>query len=295
VKPTRIAAACLWFLCLALPGFANEPAKPEFPEVPGLEIFGFTTPTDTGNPGELGLALEWTGRVDKGGGAYSANTLKTELSYGIAEDWSAAVALFTSYHKIEGAPGLADLHQNAFDGFSLELTHRLLRRSVGNPFAVSLSFEPRYARIDPVSGGRTDAFAFEAKLFVDAVVVPGLLYAGFNANFAPALARSDAPDAEWQYGSGASLSGALAVELAPWLFIGAELRWITLFTGFLPERNVSSALLGGPTMLIKVNDNVAFNFAWTPQLAGHSVGDPGGLDLRNFEYHHFRVKVVVVF
>ena len=65
--------------------FAAEPAKPPQASeaeqsVPGEDIFGFTSPTDVGNVGDMGLALENDARFGKRDGRYRVVTQKLEAS-----------------------------------------------------------------------------------------------------------------------------------------------------------------------------------------------------------------------
>src|SRR5262245_23473858 len=125
---------------------AEEPA-----DVPGDDIFGFTTPTDVGKPGDRGIASENNGRGGQRTDRFFSITSKTEVSRTLDEDTWGAVSLFNSYYRF-GGPLDVDRNFVAFDGLSFELERRVLRRSADNPFAVSLSVEPRWARIDPGSG-----------------------------------------------------------------------------------------------------------------------------------------------
>jgi hypothetical protein len=74
-------AAALWlatsFGVAAQPRLSVE--EPKDIEVPSGDIFGFTTPTDVGSPGDKDIALETTTRLGKRGGTYWSPTLKTVI------------------------------------------------------------------------------------------------------------------------------------------------------------------------------------------------------------------------
>ena len=80
-------AAALW-LATAF-GLAAQPSpsehEPKSFEVPSGDIFGFTTPTDVGSPGDKDIALETTTRFGKRGGTYWTPTLKTQMGGTIAK------------------------------------------------------------------------------------------------------------------------------------------------------------------------------------------------------------------
>ena len=155
------------------------------PQVPGDDIFGFTTPTDVGNPGDTGFGNENDGRAGKRGGTYRALNAKYELGHTFAPDWWVAVSLHASHHHARNVPDLTDINRIAFDGLSFEIEHRIVKRSVTNPFAVAVSLEPRWGRVDSVPGLPSHALNVAFKLFVDAVLIPDQLFWGFNAILTP--------------------------------------------------------------------------------------------------------------
>jgi hypothetical protein len=269
---------------------AQEPA-----EVPGDDIFGFTTPTDVGKAGDSGVASENNGRAGKRTDRFFSITSKTELSRTLDDDTWGAVSLFNSYYQIGGLPGV-DRNFVAFDGLSFELERRVLRRSADNPFAVSLSVEPRWARIDPTSGQRAEAFGIEGKMFVDAAIVRDKVYWAMNLNYLPAVQRPTSPDGKWTASSGTNVSTALTYAWSPRFFTGVEARYLATFDNAFLRHLTGSALFFGPTALWKITDTVALNAVWTPQIAGRSqVTRNGTLDLDNFERNQFRLKLAVQF
>jgi hypothetical protein len=270
-------------------------------EVPGDDIFGFTTPTDVGKAGDSGVASENNGRAGKRTDRFFSITSKTELSRTLAANTWGAVSLFGSHYRIADGPDLGpdlgpNLNRTAFDGLSFEIERRIVERSATNPFAISLSLEPSWSRLDAVAGTRVDAFAAEAKLFIDAVVVPERLYWAMNLNYAPGTQRSPEPQAKWIASAATNVSAALTYAWSPTLFTGAEIRLLSAFNGALLGHYAGSALLVGPTFLCKLTDHAAFNIAWTPQLAGRSQAmKERTFDLDNFERQQFRAKLALQF
>jgi hypothetical protein len=282
-----------WTFCRK-PAPAAEPDK--FPDVPGGDIFGLTNPTDVGNPGDCGLAFEYTGRSGKADGSYATGTLKTQFSATIADNLAVAVAPFVTHHHIRGVSGLDDLSQARFDGLSGELNYRFLERSATSRIAATFSMEPRWARVNPSSGTGIEGYAVELKLFADAVVVPDRLYSAFNLVYVLGTFKLDNdPLGVWSRFSGTNISGALAYQINDRLFVGAEAHFLSEFSGLALQRKVGEGLFLGPTMLVKLTSATALNIFWTPQIWGRTTGVAGRLDLENFERHQFRAKLATSF
>lgn len=260
-------------------------------DVPSGDIFGFTDPTNTGDPGDKGLSFELTGRAGKRGGAYVSPTLNTEFGVTPAENVELELSSWTTGHRIRGVPELDDKGQVRFDGLSGELTYRFLERSSTNRVAAAFSIEPRWARVDGTSGERETALSTELKLFVDAVIVPDRLFAAVNVNYAPGVSRSLVEArAAWERFSTTNVSGALTYQISERLFIGVEARWLASFTGAFLNELDGHALHIGPTMALKLSDSATLNMVWTPQVYGRADDERGTLDLTNFERHQFGVK-----
>jgi hypothetical protein len=262
-------------------------------EIPGGDIFGFTSSTDVGGPGDRGVAFELSSRAGKRQGSYVSPTLKTQFGYTAAENLAVAISPWVTAHRIRNVPDLDDRSGVNFDGVSGEISYRLVARTATNPFAATISAEPRFARVDALSGERVSAYGSEFKLFVDTVLVPERLYGAVNLNYA--LSTQKGTDDKWVESSGTNLSGALAYQLTDRVFAGIEGRYLTAFSGAFADHLAGHALFAGPTLLVKLGDSAALNFVWTPQVAGHAEGARGALDLDNFERHQFRAKLSASF
>ena len=150
VKPAKVADRCA----------KVEPPKGT-PEVPGGDIFGFTNPTDLGDPCQWYFASENTGLAGKRDGSFFALFTKSEVSYTYSENLAFAFSAFTAYNKWSNVTVLQDALASAgagvmvtewdklqFDGLSGEVLLRLVKRSPGQPFALTVAMEPRWSRID---------------------------------------------------------------------------------------------------------------------------------------------------
>jgi hypothetical protein len=264
-------------------------------EVPGGDIFGFTDPTDVGDKGDRGLALELSNLAGKRSGRYWSPTLKTQIGYTPADNLAIALSSFVTAHRIREVPDLDNRTSTRFDGFSGEVAYRFIERSQSNPLAATVSVEPRIARVDAVSGERVRAYANEFKLFLDAVVVPDTLYAAMNVNYSLATQQGFGPDEAWVDSSGTSVSAALTYQVTERIFAGVEGRWLTAFSGAFLDDQTGWGLFAGPTLLVKITESAALNLVWTPQLTGRASGVDRSLDLDNFERHQFRAKFATSF
>ena len=95
-----------------------------------------------------------------------------------------------------------------FDGLSGEVLLRLVKRSPGQPLALTVAMEPRWSRIDFATGYRAEFYANEFKLFLDAALTQRL-FAAINLIYVLATQRFDIADANWVDNSLTSVSAAL--------------------------------------------------------------------------------------
>jgi hypothetical protein len=254
-----------------------EAAAPEIADVPGGDIFGFTSGTDVGKVGDRGVALENSGDYGIRQGRCRGLSQKLEFSGTFVENWAFAASLFGAWTSIRNNPDFPDRTAYGFDGMSFEIRHRVVERSATNPFAVTLAIEPRWSRIDGLSGLRSDSYGAELKFQVDAPVGDRLYWAA-NANFDTAI------------------STALTYEaLKDKLFVGAEASWQQSWsTGFF-GRLGGQALYLGPTIAWQAKENVMINAVFLPQIAGHASGASGPFDLDNGNRANYRLKIAVGF
>jgi len=264
------------------------------PEVPGGDIFGITSPTDVGDKGDYGIANEFDGRLQKRQGRYRAFGNKTELGYTFADNWWMGASFVASSFHIRGVNDLDDLSKTDFDGLSFKLIHRLIERSATNPFALAFSAEPRWARLDGLSGLRSTAYALEFKAMTDAVVVPDKLFWAANFTWIPIRGQDPADRSVWLDQSAASATMALTAKISDKLFVGAEMRYIAAYNATWFEERVGHALYLGPTLLWNITDKIAVNTTWQPQIAGKSIATPDlHYDLTVFDRSQFRIKLAV--
>jgi hypothetical protein len=265
---------------------AGKPTNNTIPEVPG----------DVGNKGDLGFANELTGSRGKREGSYRWLSNKMELGYTFAENWWIAGSAFISYNRVHGVPDLPERDATAFEGLSFEIKHRVIERSLSNPFAVTLSIEPFRSWIDIADGTgmRADGYGAAFKIYTDAVIVPDRIYWAFNAVWLPFRQQATDDRSVWWEGSATSLSTALTFQPLKNLFVDAEVRQLVNYGSTFFDERLGYAYYLGPTLLWKITDKIAFNATWQPQIAGHSIYNPTlRYDLDNFDRAQFRFKLAV--
>ncbi len=271
-------------------------AADSIPQVPNDDIFGFTTPTDIGKAGDTNFANENDGRFGKRAGGYRALDSKLEFSRTLPGDWWIAGSLFSAHNRAQDVPGLMNVDHFAFDGLSFEIEHRILARSVNNPFAASISVEPRWGRVDPVSGRLANSVGAAFKLFVDAVVLPDKLFWAVNLIWAPQSAQNQNNRDRWMGSSTTLASTALTYRISNQLFAGVEGCYMSAYEGAWPTHSLGNAFYLGPTALWRITDKISFNTTFQPQVFGRSKLNPNqDLDLDNFERAQFRAKLAVTF
>jgi hypothetical protein len=283
---------------------------PGTPSVPGGSIFGFTDPTDLGDPCIWTFASENTGREGKRDGSYFGLSSKSEISYTYTSNIAFAFSVFTAYTRWSNVTVVQDklasqgdgvfldrFNRLSFDGLSGEFLVRLVTRGPGQPVAVTASVEPRWSHVDFVTGFRADGYAAEFKLLVD-IALAQRLFGAVNLNYALGTQKFDIPNAEWERSSGTNLSAALTAQIyaaekqtVEGVFVGLEARYRTAFDGLLLDRFTGDVFNFGPTFAIAFTGDRVLTLAWSPQLAGRtSPATPGGLNLTDADRLEFRVK-----
>ena len=273
---------------------ASAPVAPQVAEVPGGDIFGFTSGTDVGKPGDKGLALETNGSWGIADGRYRGIAQKLEFSSTLADNWAFAGSLFGTWSSLKNNSTFNDRSSYSFDGISFEVRHRLIERGASNPFALTLALEPRWSRVDAISGRNATAYGAEFKAQIDAPVSDRLFWAA-NANFATTRGR-DAETQAWGNGSASALSTALTYSVVDdKFFVGAEARWQQAWSKSFFGNLDGQALYFGPTFAFKPADNIMINAVLLPQIAGKARNVSGPFDLDNFQRANYRLKLAIGF
>lgn len=88
---------------------------------------------------------------------------------------------------------------------------------------------------------------------------------------------------------------AFTMQVHPGIFFGAETRYMRNYDGIGFDPFAGEVLFVGPTMYSSLSRNMAISAAWSVQVAGHAFDIPGSLDLRNFERHQAKLRLMYNF
>lgn len=262
-------------------------------EVDTRFLFGFSMGADVGEAGEREIELETTGRLGKRDGSYAAlsNFLRVESTP--VENLHFELGVPLTHHRIAGVAGLDDRGQWAFDGLAFEVGYRLLDREHAG-VGLALAAEPHWSRVDETSGAPVDNYGSEITIAVDRELVANLLYGALNVLYDPEATRLRAAGV-WQRDATLGVSAALATQVGPGAFVGAEARYLRRYDGLGFDAFAGEALFVGPTMFARLSERVALSGALTAQVAGRAAGDPASLDLTNFERYQARLRLEMNF
>ncbi|KMO33936.1 hypothetical protein VQ03_24105 [Methylobacterium tarhaniae] len=257
-------------------------------DIDSEHLFGFTEGSDLGVPGEAELEWETTGRLGKRLGRFLAVDSGLALKMPLTGDFRLAPGVTFNAYDI-GSPGDPVRTTGGFNGGFLETRLRLLDRRE-SPFGLTLSIVPAYGTVDGGSGVGARSFGTDVALLADRELIPGTLVAAVNLGFAFSTTRLPARD-ERVLGSGIEVAGALAYQVRPGLFVGAEARYARTYEGLALDRLAGQAAYLGPTLYTTLSPQAWASFTWSFQVAGRASGEPGPLDLSGFDRHQMRLRV----
>jgi hypothetical protein len=256
-------------------------------------IFGFTEGADIGEVGDKEFEKETNAGFGKRMGLYAASSTLLDFKYVPLPGLLISPGLLVSYHGISGVPGLDDRQQIGFQGLSFEVKYQLLDRHHA-PFGLTLFAQPRWTRIDEASGERVSQFGSEFTLAIDKEILPQRLFGAINLIYEPEISLSH-ETGEQERESRLGISAALAAQVLPGVLIGAETRYLRAHEGLVPDALKGEALFVGPTLYTRLSPDTFMSIAWNAQVAGHAAGEPGRLDLTNFERNRVRFRLGLEF
>ncbi|MEJ0079192.1 MAG: hypothetical protein WDO17_27900 [Alphaproteobacteria bacterium] len=256
-------------------------------------IFGFTEGSDIGEVGDKEIEKETSARFGKRVGLYAASSTLFDFKYVPSQGLLISPGALISYHGISGVPGLDDRQQITLQGFQFELKYQLLNRERA-PFGLTLFAQPRWTRIDEASGERVSQFGSEFTLALDKEILPERLFGAVNLIYEPEISQSH-ETGEQERESGLGISAALAAQVLPGFLIGAETRYLRAHEGLVPGTLKGEALFFGPTLYTRLSPDTFMSIAWNAQVAGRASGEPGRLDLTNFDRNRVRLRLGLEF
>lgn len=273
-------AGCVALVLFALPaagkadGFDTE------------HLFGFTIGTDVGNVGEREIEGSTTARLAKQTGSYHAVSQTLSAEFVPVENFRTEFGAALAAHDIAGVSGLEDRRQVAFGGFSADLRYRFLDRATA-AFGLAVGAEPHWGRIDDISGERVNQYGVDFVVAMDKEIVTNRVVAAFNLIYQPAVMRSKFAGT-WTQESTSGVATAIMLKLPSEIYLGVEGRYLRQYDGLGFDAFAGQAFFLGPTLYMQLSERAWVATAWSAQVAGRSVAQPGSLDLVNFERHQLR-------
>jgi len=252
-------------------------------------LFGFTQGTDVGAPYEKEIEVDSTFRFGKHTGSFASAASEIELKYTAFENFRISALATFAYYDIVGVAGMEDRSQAAAQSVSFDARFRLLDRQ-RSPFGLTLSVEPHWGFADETSGVKINHVGFKMLLMADREIVPHWLFGGLNSLFdtdRTRLLAAGGIEQEPTLGVGA----ALAAQLMPGVWIGAEARYLRSYDGAALNTFSGQGVYLGPTLYAPLGEKGWLSAAWDFQVWGGAAGIPGALDLVNFDRHQFKFRV----
>jgi hypothetical protein len=291
-----LGLASMWLAGLAVPGSASADSRKHADkagEVDTEHMFGFTEGSDIGEAGEKELEADSTGRFGKFDGSYNTVATALEAKYSFSDRFRLSAVATVAYYDITGVSGFDDRRQAALQSVSFDARFRLFDREHA-PFGLTLSVEPHRGFMDEMSGEGADQYGAEIRLLADRELIPGRLFAALNVSYEPEEARLRA-SGEILRESLLGIGGAVAMQVLPNVFIGAEARSLRQYDGLGLNSFAGQALYIGPTLYATFGQGYFLSAAWNVQVWGAVAGTSGALDLVNFERYQAKLRVGVVF
>jgi hypothetical protein len=256
-------------------------------------MFGFTEGSDIGEAGEKELETDSTGRFGKLGGAYNNVATALEAKYSFSDYFRLSADATVAYYDIAGVNGFDDRRQGAVQSVSFDARYRLFDREHA-PFGLTLSVEPRWGFTDEMSGAPADQYGAQVRVIADRELIAGRLFAAFNIIYEPEQTRLRA-SGETLRESTLGVGAALAIQVMPNVFVGAEARNLRHYDGLGLDDFAGQALYIGPTLYATFGERYFVSAAWNVQVWGAVAGSSGALDLVNFERHQVKLRAGISF
>jgi len=250
-------------------------------------MFGFTEGSEIGEKGSREMELSTYGRLGKATGRYSAFSTATSGKFTILDDFRISPGISVLRHDIGGLPGMADRSAFAFEGVSLEMKYRVLRRADA-PFGFTLGAMPAWAYTDAATGARTREFGTLVSALFDKELVANRVVGAVNFTYETSLSRA-AGVTGWNRASAVGASAGLTTRIVGSLFMGGEVRYARASGGSFLNSFAGHSVSIGPTLYYKPTEHSFISAVWSRQVFGRGNQVPQRLDLNNFERNEVRL------
>lgn len=283
---------------------ADLPARKGSPAVPALsatclesnglptDVFGFTTGSDVTDLGAWGGTLTantaFTGRQTR----LSSITGVAQVATGLFRCFEIGPYVFVGGTNARDRFGFSG--NSSVYGGGIELKYKFLGRDVhGVGATLDIDVSAAGARFSGILGAGNDtAYTTAARLFLDRELVAGRLFGALNVEHVSTFSNTAGVLID---ASQFNVRAALAAKVLPNLYIGAEAWYSRTYLGAGYRTYLGDALSIGPNILWAINEKWTLNAAYQVQVAGKSRGNPGNLNLAQYNQHYARVKLGYAF
>jgi hypothetical protein len=288
--PSRCHSIALGVITLisSYGGAARAEDASSWREIETKYIFGFTTGSGIGLEGEKEFTVDTIGRFGKRDGHYAATETKYEFEFTPSQFIQIEFGALGSTHNIGGVTGLDDRNQVAATGGFAEFRYLALERTSNNPLAVTLAVEPTVRLTDETSGERVHNYEFETTVNADLELMRNRLYAGFNLLYEPEVTQTLIGDTEREATLGGS--AALSLRIASNVVLGGEVWYLRHYDAVDLSAFTGDAVMLGPALYIQFTPKMFMTAAWNAQVWGRETGNPGPLNLAEFQRHRAKLK-----
>ncbi len=262
-------------------------------ETDGLptDVFGFTTGSDVADVGAWGATLT-------GGGTFTSRAARSsnlsgtlQVATGLFRCFEVGPYVAGSFARLKDRTGFR-LDTDIYGG-GVEFKYKLLGRGVHGlgltlDADVSTGGVRQKASLAGISlKASYNATNVAARIFMDAQLGANL-FGAINLEHVSTYASDLGVNFD---ASQFNARGSLSYRLASNLYVGAEALYSRSYAGAGYRTFLGDGVFVGPNMLWAINDKWTFNAAYQVQVAGKSRGNPGELNLINYNQHVARVKL----
>jgi hypothetical protein len=279
----------LAFVLLATPCLAGGArGATKNAEVDTEDLFGFVEGSDIGDARETELESDAIIRAGRSTGSFADTAAQFQYKYTLLQNFRITAAATFAYYDILGVTDMDDRRAAAVQSLSFDARFRLLDR-YHSPFGLTLSVNPHWGFADETTGGKISHFGWEGELLMDRELLPNRLVGALNLHYD--TDRTVARDSGVEQQPTLGIGTALAYQVIPAVWMGAEMRYFRSYEGALLETFTGQALYIGPTLYTKLGEKAWLSAAFSFQAWGGAVSVPGALDLTNFERYQAKLRL----
>ena len=280
---------------------AASPAPEERRSRAGIEdvntwlIFGFTEGSDVGEKGEWTLFYDSVVRAPTRGNGFAAWDGGVGIGSSPTNRAVVSLTLLPSFEQtadLVTTPNGASRVSSHGLGASASFKYQVFRREEA-PVGLAVQIAPYWQHLKS-SPFEHDTLGSEVRLLADRVLVPDRWFAAVNVAYQPH--RDAYPDGRAFRTTTAEISGSISSKVLDNLFVGAEIRHIGKYQGFVCDKWEGDAFYVGPSAFVLLGKQGYFGVAWSARVAERVNGGAAQLpDFDGFDRHQLRFKAGVSF